>query len=568
MPCSRLLTKVAHETREPDDPRLGTVLQDRYRIVARIAAGAMGAVYRGERLQLGRAVAIKFLHVAFLREPEFQRRFEVEARAMSRLGHPHCVSVIDFGVADVPYLVMDYVNGVTLRELIDRGALQAGRALPIMRQVLAGLSHAHGKGVIHRDIKPANVMLTEATGTGDHVRILDFGLAKMFVPGEKSATVPMAIGTPSYMSPEQARGETVDARSDVYSAGVMLFELLTGEKPFIAEEAFSLIRMQIEEAPPRLADKAPDNLRFSPELERVVAKSLEKRPDDRFQTAAELAEALEAVPEGRERWPSVPGEDEGRARTVSVYSPSYRPPGARRKALAVGALLIAGVSGVALWLKPPTEPDAAERSATRTPSVAASPVARPDGRETRPDTNVEVAGPDAADDDIGIEDPDETAPSGPDAPGPAPITAPPVPVEPARPGPPPTIKDAERLVKAGARDEAYRALMRLRRDYPRSAYVHYMLGNVQFDKLYYSDGLDSYALAVSVEDAYRKNSYVNNNAIRALGYDKTRRAAETLILRRLGRAALPFLDRAAKIDKSKTIRDRAASVASRLRRRR
>jgi len=138
----------------------------------------------------------------------------------------------------------------------------------------------------------------------------------------------------------------------------------------------------------------------------------------------------------------------------------------------------------------------------------------------------------------------------------------------AAPGPAPTVKEAERLIRAGARDEAYRALMRLRRDYPKSAYVHYLLGNVQFDKLYYSDGLDSYDTAIADDDVYRRNSYVNNNVIRALGYNKTRRAAEALILKRIGRAALPYLDRAARADKSKVIRDRAAAVASRLRKRR
>jgi serine/threonine-protein kinase len=546
---------VADETREAEDPRLGTILQDRYKIVSRVAAGAMGAVYRGERLQLGRAVAIKFLHVAFLREPEFQRRFEVEARAMSRLGHPHCVSVIDFGVADVPYLVMDYVNGVTLRELVEKGATPPGRALPIMRQVLAGLAHAHGKGVIHRDIKPANVMLTEATGTGDHVRILDFGLAKMFTPGEMSTTVPMAIGTPSYMSPEQARGETVDARSDVYAAGVLLFELLTGEKPFLAEEAFSIIRMQIEDPPPRLAEKAPEGSRFSAELEDVVAKALEKRPEDRFQSAAELAEALESVPEGNQRWPSMGGDSGRRATTVHLDTPEGRPVGARRKALAVGIGLVAAVSGIALLVRPPP-PGATERTA----AAPAPPVIVPEGPIARPATPPPE--PDA--------EPDEPAATddvkGPDAPGPEPIAAPPQPTP--DPGPEPTIKDAERLVKAGATDAAYRALTRLRRENPKFAYVHYMLGNVQFDKLYYSDGLDSYDAALTIEDAYRKNSFVNKNAIRALGYDKTRRAAESLIVKRIGRAALPYLDRAAKNDRSKTIRDRAAAVAARLRRRR
>jgi serine/threonine-protein kinase len=149
----------------------------------------MGVVYRGERLQLGRAVAIKFLHAAFAGRPEIMRRFETEARAMSRLAHPHCVSVMDYGVEEgAPYLVMDFVHGKTLRTLLDEGELTTARSLHIMRQLLAGLAHAHGQGIIHRDIKPANIMLTEATGTGDHVRILDFGLAKLRVESGRACS--------------------------------------------------------------------------------------------------------------------------------------------------------------------------------------------------------------------------------------------------------------------------------------------------------------------------------------------------------------------------------------------
>ena len=163
----------------PPDPRIGAILQGRYRILARIAAGGMGVVYKAERIQLGRPVAVKFLHSSFASEREFLRRFETEARAMGRLAHPHCVSVIDFGVEGAPYMVMDFVTGQTLRALLDDGRLPVGRALGIARQLLAGLAHAHGQGIVHRDVKPANIILGEATGTGDHVRILDFGLAKL-----------------------------------------------------------------------------------------------------------------------------------------------------------------------------------------------------------------------------------------------------------------------------------------------------------------------------------------------------------------------------------------------------
>jgi eukaryotic-like serine/threonine-protein kinase len=236
-----------------DDPRIGTVLVDRYQILERLSAGAMGVVYRAERLKLGRVVAVKFLHSAFAFSDDFTRRFDLEARTMSRLDHPHCVSVIDFGVADAPFIVMDFVTGTTLRELVAGGPLPPARALAITRQVLAGLAHAHEKGIVHRDIKPANIMLTQATGTGDHVRILDFGLAKLVDADQSVSSV--VVGTPSYMSPEQASAKKVDARADVYATAVVLFELLTGEKPFHHEQALQLIRMHIEKPPPDLAEK-------------------------------------------------------------------------------------------------------------------------------------------------------------------------------------------------------------------------------------------------------------------------------------------------------------------------
>src|SRR5688572_19907192 len=224
-----------------EDPRVGSVLQGRYKIISRLAAGGMGVVYRGERVHLKRPVAIKFLHPTFAAQESIVKRFETEAMAMSRLGHPHCVSVIDFGVdAGAPYVVMDFVQGTNLRDLIDAGPVPQARAIAIVRQLLAAIAHAHGQGIVHRDVKPANIMLSEATGTGDHVRVLDFGLAKLHdaqAMGDQSIAS-MVVGTPSYMSPEQARGDKVDTRSDVYSTGVVLYELLTGKKPFESTEAF------------------------------------------------------------------------------------------------------------------------------------------------------------------------------------------------------------------------------------------------------------------------------------------------------------------------------------------
>ncbi len=171
----------------------------------------MGVVYKGERVQLGRAVAVKFLHPWIAAQKTFLSRFENEARAMSRLLHPHCVSVIDFGVEGSPYLVMDFVTGRTLRDLMQEGRLSAGRAMRLAQQLLAGLAHAHEQGIVHRDLKPENLILSEEAGLQEHLRILDFGLAKL--RDGPAMTAGMAVGTPSYMSPEQSGADGRDRRA-------------------------------------------------------------------------------------------------------------------------------------------------------------------------------------------------------------------------------------------------------------------------------------------------------------------------------------------------------------------
>ena len=279
------------------DPRIGTVLQERYRILQPLAAGGMGVVYRGERLELGRAVAIKFLHPWMASEPSFQRRFQLEAQAMSRLSHPCCVSVIDHGVHDgAPFMVMDFVTGQTLRTLLrEQGPLPMRRALSLARQVLAGLAHAHAQGVFHRDIKPDNIVLTEAIGLGDQVRILDFGLAKLR-DSVSGLTAGLAVGTPSYMAPEQILAGEIDARTDLYSVGVLLFELLTGAKPFNGERATEVMSQHQVATPPALGS-IRTGAGFSRELEAVVLKAMAKHPGDRFQSAVDFAAALDTLPD-------------------------------------------------------------------------------------------------------------------------------------------------------------------------------------------------------------------------------------------------------------------------------
>jgi len=255
----------------------------------------MGVVYRGERVELGRPVAIKFLHAAFSGHGDFRERFEREARLMSRLAHPNIVSVIDFGVDGTPYIVMDFVSGETLQHLVEKRPMAPDRAVRIVDQILAALTHAHERGVIHRDIKSANVMLSSTEGAIDHVRLLDFGLAKL--RDAEASLTDAVVGTPSYMSPEQASGGKADRRSDLYSTGVLLFELLTARKPFVGEEALAVLQMHLAAAPPRLAEVNPEL--DHPGLEAVVERCLAKDPDDRYQTSGELSSALERAMTGQ-----------------------------------------------------------------------------------------------------------------------------------------------------------------------------------------------------------------------------------------------------------------------------
>jgi serine/threonine-protein kinase len=282
----------------PDDeavPTVGAVVQGRYRLLAPIASGGMGSVYRGERVGLDRPVAIKFLHRAVARDAQLVKRFEVEARAMSRLAHPNCVSVIDYGLEGIPYLVMELAAGTPLREVLDAGRLPPRRAISITRQILAGLEHAHEHGVIHRDIKPENILIEQTPDREDHVRLLDFGLAKLTDAGSK-ATVGVCLGTPSYMAPEQMDDKPVDKRVDIYTTGIVLYEMLSGRRPFDGTEIADIFLQQLESSPPPFRKVLP-GVALPGGLEAIVMRALEKSPAERFGSALEMRDALGRVSE-------------------------------------------------------------------------------------------------------------------------------------------------------------------------------------------------------------------------------------------------------------------------------
>ena len=304
------LGSTATELGKKGDAILGALLDGRYRIKTRLGQGGVGAVYGGEHVETLRPVAVKMLHAVFAGSDEFHKRFEREARAASKLTHPSCVSVLDYGRVErvepvsagakllgTPYLVMEFVRGTPLADRVGT-PLPPAEAIVIARGVLSALKHAHGLGIVHRDIKPANIMLVEDGGTGLLVKLLDFGLAKM-ADSDSAGEAPltqagMVFGTPGYLSPEQAAGKKVDARSDLYAVGVILFEMVCHRRLFDREDPLDFVRDHLN-TPPR--NPRSLNPQCSTALAELILKLLAKTPEARFQTAQELAEALAHVPE-------------------------------------------------------------------------------------------------------------------------------------------------------------------------------------------------------------------------------------------------------------------------------
>ena len=278
---------------------IGQVIEGKYRLISKLGAGGMGSVYRGERLLIGDQTAIKILHAEYIAQPESFERFRREAQAAARLKHPNAVSIYDFGVTSegLVYLVMELVEGQTLRQVIKtQGPLDPTTATKIIEQVCFALEEAHQQQIVHRDLKPDNIIVN-TTSRGLRAKVLDFGIAKLcdLAAGHLTQTGSV-LGTPHYMSPEQCLGEELDHRSDIYSLGIVLYEMLTGILPFNSTISTAVVVQHVNQKPPSLRAINP---RISEELESVVLHALEKRRESRPQTAAaltaELASALNHV---------------------------------------------------------------------------------------------------------------------------------------------------------------------------------------------------------------------------------------------------------------------------------
>jgi hypothetical protein len=608
------------------DPRIGSLVDGRYKIHEAMASGSMGAVYKAERVPVGKLVAIKFLHASYAKDSEFLSRFERETRVMSKLSHPNCVSVVDFGVWEgAPYLVMEYVAGRTLRATIDAEPIPPLTALTLVKQIAAGLAHAHSQGVVHRDIKPANIMISNEVGTGDHVRILDFGLARLRGNVGRDATqTNVVVGTPNYMAPEQTiGGGTIDARTDLYAVGVVLFEMIAGERPYSSEDTLALLGMHRAAPIPNLADRIDRSIALPMGVQKLIDKLMAKAPEDRFQTALELAQAIEDIlgprvsaehevvsPRGRRTDPAVVAisavaptvVDLDSGRVATQIKDRTAPVRRQRSGGNTGLLLLVLVAAAAaavyfVKFRPGTGGGTSEQGSA-VPIVvgpgsdaidapiapiasvvidAAVPAVVIDAAETTVPAIVdapELAAIDAVE-DIEIEmdpavatNPNPTADEviadeeADDAPEPTADVEAKLPQAEARAQ---TIREAVEMIKDGKRDLALSSLHALGKKSPKSGYISFLLGNLYYDKLWWGVALEQYKAAIKKHAGYKANTVLIKNTIRMLASPRTRRTADGLLRHTIRRPAVPHLRTAAKNDPNGNVRKAAAGLAKSIR---
>jgi len=504
------------------DPLIGAVLGDRYLIISQIGVGGMGAVYRAQHTTLKRELAIKVLLPEFGGKDEFVRRFEREAESASRLSHPHIIAVTDFGRTPegLLFLAMEYLDGRSLTSIIREGPLGVARAVGIARQILAGLNRAHGAGVVHRDLKPDNIMLIDREGNRDFVKILDFGIAKVTdpTPGREALTqAGMVFGTPEYLSPEQALGDTIDARADLYALGVIMFEMLAGQRPFESDDKVRIISMHLSHVVPRLAAVNPA-LDVPRAIEEVVAQALEKPRENRFASAAAMLVALDEA----ERLAGAEGAGGLRGRPTSTTASDTR----ATSTSATAALTTAGgrdtVASAAISASGGPIASPAASSSSSLPS------ARPRRIRQLAIAGVALAALGTA---AGVLAWRRSSTPGTVATGRVRPPQQPSAEVAAR------IRGIEGLLSTGELVKARVALEQLLAEDPRVARVHYLLGRLAFADDRRAEGLARYREALTLDPGFRGDPVLLEHVAAALGDAKVADAALDLAIEKIGQPA-------------------------------
>jgi serine/threonine-protein kinase len=384
-PGTQSLSDAEVTSRDQRDPYVGSVIDGRYKVETVLGEGGMGVVYRCSHTIIGKKLALKVLRADLARDQEVTERFLNEAKSASGIGNPHIVDISDFGQFPdgATYFVMEYLNGVPLGHAIQGGQpLPAKRLLKIGRQLAEGLAAAHAAGIVHRDLKPDNIFLIERGNDKDFVKILDFGIAKVSSNEGKLTRAGAVFGTPHYMSPEQAAGTSVDQRGDVYSLGVIMYELAAAKVPFDADNFMGVLTQHMYKAPPSVREATPKPEEVSPGLEAVIMKCLAKRPENRYASMDEVIVDIDRLLAGAA--PQAAGERGNLAAPPAYYDDTLTSSKMPRKsrtivAVVVALLAVVAVAGAVIKLRGPTP--------TATPEVA-----RP---EQRPVEAVAVVPPQA-----------------------------------------------------------------------------------------------------------------------------------------------------------------------------
>jgi serine/threonine-protein kinase len=363
----------------PPDPLVGTVFADRYRIIRRIGEGGMGVVYEAEHVVIEKRVAVKLLRDTYAGRQDVLERFKQEAKSASRIGHENIVDITDFG--ETPshgvFFVMEFLEGCDLADVLrETRIVPVDRGVAITTQVCRGLSAAHSKGIIHRDMKPENIFLAARDGQKDFVKILDFGIAKMSElgdtnPGRKLTKTGMIFGTPEYMSPEQAAGKPLDHRVDVYSVGIILYEMFAGRVPFTGESFMGILTKHMFEPPPTMRSLNPQ-LSIPASLEGVIMKCIAKDPTHRYAGMGELLEDVQRAMKDPHAIPTPPpmprmsAMDLGQELTAHTLegdpypAPVRRPRSRLPLALAAAVVIVVG-GGLGVWISQRSGAAARER---------------------------------------------------------------------------------------------------------------------------------------------------------------------------------------------------------------